>query len=85
MKTYRIAVFPGDGIGPEVTEQAVRVLEAAADGFSLQWNTVPWGYEFHRRTGQVVPDDFLEVLRPHDAILLNTTPQAFAGAGDEGA
>ncbi|HEV7225202.1 MAG TPA: isocitrate/isopropylmalate family dehydrogenase, partial [Pirellulales bacterium] len=73
MKTYRIAVYPGDGIGPEVTREAMRVLQAAAerDGqFRLELTDLPWGYEFYRQTGQVAPDNLLEVLQPFDAILL---------------
>ncbi|HVX14764.1 MAG TPA: tartrate dehydrogenase [Pirellulales bacterium] len=73
MKTYRIAAYPGDGIGPEVTDEALRVLEATARGskkFKLEFTHLPWGCEFASRTGQLVPDDFLEVLRPFDAILL---------------
>ena len=73
MKTYRIAAYPGDGIGPEVTDEALRVLEAVQQksrNFRFEVTHLPWGCEFARRTGQVVPDDFLEVLRPFDAILL---------------
>ncbi|HUY89885.1 MAG TPA: tartrate dehydrogenase [Pirellulales bacterium] len=73
MKTYRIAVYGGDGIGPEVTREAVRVLEAAAardGGFRLDLTELPWGYEHYRQTGQLAPDDLLEVLKPFDAILL---------------
>ena len=73
MKNYRIAVYAGDGIGPEVTAEAVRVLRAVErrlQRFSLDCTELPWGIEWWRKTGQVVPDDFLDVLRPHDAILL---------------
>jgi tartrate dehydrogenase/decarboxylase/D-malate dehydrogenase len=73
MKTYNIALYPGDGIGPEVIDQAVRVLEAVeklAGDFKLKFTMLPWGYEFWQKTGQVVPNDFLDVLRPFDAILL---------------
>jgi tartrate dehydrogenase/decarboxylase / D-malate dehydrogenase len=73
MKNYRVAVYPGDGIGPEVTDEALRGLaavERTTGGFHLELTHLPWGCEFARRTGQVVPDDFLEVLRPFDAILL---------------
>lgn len=73
MKTYRIAVYPGDGIGPAVIEEALRALAAVerkAQSFRLELTRLPWGCDFARRTGQVVPDDFLEVLRPFDAILL---------------
>jgi len=73
MKNYRIAVYGGDGIGPEVTREAVRVLEAAAGrdgGFKLELTDLPWGYECYKQTGKVAPDDLLEVLKPFDAILL---------------
>lgn len=73
METYEIAVYPGDGIGPEVIEQAVRVLEVVQmhlGGFALQMIRLPWGADYWAETGRVVPLDFLEVLRPLDAILL---------------
>ncbi|MCH8923760.1 MAG: hypothetical protein IIA67_11520 [Planctomycetes bacterium] len=73
MKTYKIALYPGDGIGPEVMAEALRVLESVQqiDGaFLLETTTLPWGAALWRQTGQVVPDDFLDILRPSDAILL---------------
>ena len=73
MRTFRICVYPGDGIGPEVTEQAVRVLKAVTTlekGLAWDFTTVDWGVDRWRRTGKCVPDDFLEFLRPFDAILL---------------
>jgi tartrate dehydrogenase/decarboxylase/D-malate dehydrogenase len=73
MKTYKIAVYPGDGIGPEVIGQAVRVLEAVQaqeGGFELLMTHLPWGADYHAENGRVAPPDFLEVLRPFDAILL---------------
>jgi tartrate dehydrogenase/decarboxylase/D-malate dehydrogenase len=73
MKKFRIAVYPGDGIGPEVIDAALRVLDAvqARDGaFELERTLVPWGVNWWRKTGNVVPDDYLEALRPQDAILL---------------
>jgi tartrate dehydrogenase/decarboxylase / D-malate dehydrogenase len=72
-KPFRIAVYPGDGIGGEVTAEAVRALEAAqarVGGFRLELTDLPWGVAWWRQTGQVVPDDFLTILRPFDAILL---------------
>lgn len=72
-QVLKIIVYPGDGIGPEVIEQAVLVLQAVESrlgGFHLELTQVPWGVEYWRRTGQVAPDDFLDVLRPCDAILL---------------
>jgi tartrate dehydrogenase/decarboxylase/D-malate dehydrogenase len=73
MQTYRIAVYPGDGIGPEVVAEAVRVLkavESTQDVFHLEMTDLPWGCAFYRQTGHVVPDDFLDMLRSFDAILL---------------
>jgi len=73
MKTFKIAVYPGDGIGPEVTDEAVRVLQAVArvDGtFELDLTEFPWGFQYWRQHGRVVPEDFIEILRPFDAILL---------------
>ena len=72
MTEFSIAVYPGDGIGPEVTDQAVNVLEATAalDGFSVSLRHLPWGVQLWEQSEEVVPEDFLDVLRPFDAILL---------------
>ncbi|MDX1948252.1 MAG: tartrate dehydrogenase [Pirellulaceae bacterium] len=73
MKTYRIALYPGDGIGPEVTAEAVRVLsrvQQVEGSFTLEFTPLDWGVEHWKKHGQVVPDDFLAILRPLDAILL---------------
>src|ERR1043165_6395575 len=72
-KSFKIAVYPGDGIGPEVTEQALRVLDRLQqlDGsFKIEPTHLPWGVEYYKQHGTVVPDDFLDVLRPMHAILL---------------
>lgn len=71
-QTLKIAVYPGDGIGPEVIDEAVRVLQgvAAAQKFAVSLHTLPWGYHYFQEHGKVVPDNFLEVVRPFDAILL---------------
>lgn len=71
--TFRIAVYPGDGIGVEVTAEAVAVLQSTAEidgGFAVQLTELPWGITHWQKTGRVVPEDFLEILRPFDAILL---------------
>jgi tartrate dehydrogenase/decarboxylase/D-malate dehydrogenase len=72
MSTYRIALYPGDGIGPEVIDQAVRVLQAACrrHGCTLELVEHPWGYAYYQRHGRLVPEDYLEQLRGVDAILL---------------
>ena len=72
-KTFKIAVYPGDGIGPEVTDEALKVLaavEKAEGSFKLVLTRLDWGVEHFQKHGAVVPDDFLDVLRPMDAILL---------------
>jgi tartrate dehydrogenase/decarboxylase / D-malate dehydrogenase len=70
MKTYRIAVIPGDGIGHEVTPAAIRVLEAVAarSNFQFEWEQFPWGSEHYFEHGRMMPSDALERLRPFDAI-----------------
>ncbi|MCA9144215.1 MAG: 3-isopropylmalate dehydrogenase [Planctomycetaceae bacterium] len=73
MSSHRIAVYPGDGIGPDVTTEAVRVLEAiqcTESELTLEFVNLDWGVQRWERTGKVVPADFLDILRPFDAILL---------------
>jgi tartrate dehydrogenase/decarboxylase/D-malate dehydrogenase len=73
MHTYHIAIYPGDGIGTEVLDQAVSVLDRvqAADGrFRLALTTLPWGAAYWREHGRVAPQDYLQTLRSFDAILL---------------
>jgi tartrate dehydrogenase/decarboxylase/D-malate dehydrogenase len=70
MKTYHVALLPGDGIGKEVIAAAVRVLNAAAQEFALSFDPFDWGCEYYLRTGRMMPTDGLETLRPFDAILL---------------
>lgn len=73
VKTYKIALYPGDGIGREVIAEAVRVLEAVQaqrGDFSLSWTSLPWGADYWEENGKVVPDDFLDTLPSFDAILL---------------
>ncbi|MBF0277145.1 MAG: tartrate dehydrogenase [SAR324 cluster bacterium] len=73
MKSFKIALYPGDGIGPEVLDQTVRVLEAVESQmktFTLETTQFPWGADYWIEYGQVAPPDFLDLLRPFDAILL---------------
>jgi len=71
-KTYRIAVIPGDGIGPEVVREGVRVLEsvAALEGFGVQLTHFPFGAEHYLKTQEVFPDAAFEHVKQHDAVLL---------------
>ena len=67
----RLAVIGGDGIGPEVTAEALKVLEAAApDGVTFEQTTYDLGAERYLATGEVLPDTVLSEIREHDAILL---------------
>jgi 3-isopropylmalate dehydrogenase len=71
-QTYPIAVVPGDGIGPEVTAEALKVLEQAAGGAGVTFEPTHYdlGAERYLATGEVLPDSVLEEIRRHDAILL---------------
>jgi tartrate dehydrogenase/decarboxylase / D-malate dehydrogenase len=68
----RIAVIPGDGIGPEVTAVARSVLDAVAPthGLELSYETFDWSCQRYVETGAMMPDDAVDVLRGFDAILL---------------
>jgi len=70
--TRRYAVLPGDGIGIDVTREAVKALEAASDacGFGLELRSFDYGAERFLRTGETLPDEALEELRRHDAIYM---------------
>src|SRR6266480_4195396 len=72
MATWRIAVIGGDGIGPEVIEQAIRVADAAArkEAARLEWNRLPWSSSYYKQTGRMMPEDGWEQLKRHDAIFL---------------
>jgi tartrate dehydrogenase/decarboxylase/D-malate dehydrogenase len=72
MATKRIAVIGGDGIGPEVIEQAIRVADAAIrkQATSLEWNRLPWSSSYYKQTGRMMPEDGWEQLQRHEAILL---------------
>jgi len=71
-KTYRVAVLPGDGIGPEVTREAVETLRLVGEirGFTLQLTTYPFGAEHYLKTKEAFPASALEEMRGQDAILL---------------
>jgi len=71
-KTYKIAVIPGDGTGPEVIAEAVKVLKSAAAKFKFKVDLTnfDFGAERYKRTGETLPDSAIEELRKFDAILL---------------
>ncbi|GAA2078924.1 3-isopropylmalate dehydrogenase [Aeromicrobium halocynthiae] len=72
MTTYSIALVPGDGIGPEVTTQALAVLDAVAPAHGVSLGTTEYDLGARRwhATGETLPDSVLEEIRGHDAILL---------------
>lgn len=78
-RTYKIALIPGDGIGKEVIPAGGRVLQALAasqqSNFVVETETFPWGSDFYRQHGKMLPDDALDTLKRFDAIL-------FGSAGD---
>ena len=70
---FRVAVTPGDGIGPEVVAEAIRCMETLKSRFdlSLDWTEFPWpSHAWHEEHGESMPEDALEQLKPYDAILL---------------
>ncbi|HBQ38515.1 MAG TPA: 3-isopropylmalate dehydrogenase, partial [Candidatus Omnitrophica bacterium] len=71
-RTYRVAVIPGDGTGPEVIREGRKVLEAAAslEGFRLTWQPYDVGGERYLKTKEILPDTVLNDLRQVQAIYL---------------
>lgn len=72
VKTYNIASIPADGIGPEVINAGIRVLQQLSETlstFRLHFKHYDWSSELYKRTGKYIPDGGLEDLRQHDAIL----------------
>ena len=73
MQTHKIAVIAGDGIGPEVIEEGVKVLKEVAkiDGsFAFEFTYFPWGCEYYKETGRMMPENGIETLKAFDAIFL---------------
>ena len=72
MVNHRIAVIPGDGIGPEVTAVAWSVLDAVAPshGLKLEYDTFDWSCQRYVEQGAMMPPDAIDILRGFDAILL---------------
>ena len=73
MKTYKIAVIAGDGIGPDVIAEGVKVLNAVAEidgSFAFDFTHYPWGCEYYLETGRMMPKDGMEQLKKADAVFL---------------
>ncbi len=71
-KTYKIAVIPGDGTGPEVVAEGLKVLRAAAQKFDFSLDTAEYDYGGDRflRTGEVLPENAAEEMKKFDAVFL---------------
>jgi 3-isopropylmalate dehydrogenase len=71
-KTYKIATIPGDGTGPEVVREGLKVLNAAAakGGFSFDFTAFDFGGERYLRTGETLPDSAIGEFRTFDAMFL---------------
>jgi tartrate dehydrogenase len=72
MKSYDIAIIPGDGVGTEVADEAGKILQAAAQkyGFSIKTERFDWGCDYYLKHGKMMPDDALETLKDFDALYL---------------
>jgi 3-isopropylmalate dehydrogenase len=86
--TYEIAVIGGDGIGPEVVREGLKVLGAAAEvtGFAFRTEEYPYGTDHYFDTGEILPDGALDELRGFDAIFLGAIgdPRAEVGLIERG-
>ena len=71
-KTYNIALIPGDGTGPEVVAEGIKVLASVADkeSFKIDYTTFDFGGDRYLKTGEVLPDSAADELRKFDAIYL---------------
>ena len=72
MTTYKIALMPGDGTGPEVLDEGIKVVEAAAQRFGFKLDTTPYdlGGDHYLATGEIIPDSVIEELKGYDSIFL---------------
>jgi 3-isopropylmalate dehydrogenase len=72
LKNYQIAVIPGDGSGPEMVHEGMRVLKSTAEkfGFNLDFSTFNYGGEHYLQTGEVLPEDAVSTLSKYQAIFL---------------
>ena len=73
MNIHRVAVIPGDGIGPEVLTEGIKILNKAAEldgSFSFEFTTFPWGCTYYLEHGRMMAENGLELLEKYDAIYL---------------
>jgi 3-isopropylmalate dehydrogenase len=88
MKSYDVAVIPGDGTGPEVVRESIKVLDAASSrfGFKLNYTHYDFGGDRYLRTGEALPDSATDELRKFRVILLGAIghPQVKPGILEKG-
>lgn len=88
LKTYNIATLPGDGIGPEIIAEGMKVLDAAAssEGFSINWIKYPFGADHYLETGETLPETAIEEMSKTHAIYLGAIgdPRVRPGILEEG-
>ncbi|NQV05358.1 hypothetical protein HQ535_02325, partial [bacterium] len=84
MADYRVAVIPGDGVGDEISTEAVRVLDAAGErfGFGVETRWFDWSCDRYLAQGEMMPGDALETLSGFDAIFLGCIGDANKVADD---
>ena len=66
--TYRVALLPGDGVGPEVIAEARKAVDAL--GLPVDWTELPWGSAYYHEHGEMMPPDANEILRTFEAVLM---------------
>ena len=73
MRTIRVAVIAGDGIGPDVLAEGIKIMNTVAEldgGFCFEFTHFPWGCEYYLEHGEMMPADALDILKQFDAIYL---------------
>lgn len=72
MTSYDIAIIPGDGVGNEISREAVKILNAAAEkfGFGVKTENFNWGCDYYLKHGKMNPENMLDTLKDFDAIFL---------------
>ena len=66
--SHRVAVLPGDGVGPEVIAEACKAVDAL--DLDVEWTELPWGSAWYHRHGRMMPEDWAEQVRGFEAVLL---------------
>ena len=83
MRTFKVAVIAGDGIGPEVLAEGIKVLDKVAEldgSFKIEYTHFPWGCEYYLEHGKMMDDDGMDKLNEYDAIYLGAV--GFPGVPD---